>query len=85
MLELRLHLLMNHEAFDWTTAMWAAYNSPIEIRGRWNEVGAEGGEVKAGRGGAARTEALLDPRKNRRTSRRAGKQVVADLLEEEGL
>ena len=40
---------------------------------------------KAGAGGADRSEALLDPRKNRRTSRRSVKQAVADLLEEEGI
>ena len=38
---------------------------------------------KSGSGGVAVAEARLDPKKNRRVSRRAGKKVVADLLAEE--
>ena len=56
LLELRFHLLMNHEAFDWTTAMWAVYNSPIETRGRWNEVEdlrRDGSKVWQGEAGGA--------------------------------
>jgi len=41
--------------------------------------------AKSGAGGAVRAEALLDPRKNRRPSRRSGKRELADLLEEEGI
>ena len=38
---------------------------------------------KSGAGGAPVAEARLDPKKNRRISRRAGKKSLADLLAEE--
>jgi hypothetical protein len=38
---------------------------------------------KSGAGGVAVAEARLDPKKNRRVSRRAGKKELEDLLNEE--